>query len=130
MNGWQGSPPAYMLNGRACNVNSVMRWQETSGMINGGSRVSLRRQPLSGCAKVFLRRLGVSYDAHLLPEVGRKTPLAASQWFARTSDTCGHLEMDVAIPESLCRWFDSAPATSDLRPSALFGFWGVFTSVI
>jgi len=57
-----------MLNGRAYNVNSVMRWQETSGMINDGSRVSLRRQPLSGCAKAFLRRLGVSYEAHLLPE--------------------------------------------------------------
>ena len=68
MNGWRGAPPAYMLNGRAYNVNSVMRWQETSGMINDGSRVSLRRQPLSGCAKAFLRRLGVSYEAHLLPE--------------------------------------------------------------
>jgi hypothetical protein len=48
MNGLQGVPPAYMRSGPICSVNSAMRWQETSGMTNGGNIVSLRWLSLNG----------------------------------------------------------------------------------
>jgi len=95
MNGSQGAPPAYMRNGLAYNESSAMRWQETSGTICGGSRVSPKWLSLSGCDKAFLHQLGASYEADLLPETKHQNPLATSYRNARTSDSCGDMGLDV-----------------------------------